>query len=260
MSGKTVLRGVTLFFAFSLVGCAWVSDHSGAGPEVAAEDAAGASLDEVEQMDLKQQYQAAGDRYVQLNELFGELQAEISDGAWIDNGGRSEIVPGQGNSLGRAPEGATGDNTYFFKVARWHATDQDLRAVLDEFAASWQERGWEVRGQGNGAHVDIRITALTPDGYWFALEEDTKNQRLVLRGQSPVFWGPLDAIQEAIVERADVEDAAGQTWDTTDRDDETGQATREPGEHRPFPEWNALEHHSPAPTSDSTPEWKTRDQ
>ncbi|GAA2046870.1 hypothetical protein GCM10009720_29840 [Yaniella flava] len=256
-----MLGCATLLCVFSLTGCAWASDETGAGHDVTAKDEAGASLDEVEQMDLKEQYQAAGKRYVQLNELYGELQTEISDDAWTDNGGRSEIVPGQGNSLGRAPEGATGDNSYFFTVSRWQATDQDVRAVVGEVAASWQERGWEVQEQGSEVHVDIRVTALTPDGYWFALEEDTNNQRFVLRGQSPVYWGPLDAIQEAIVERADAEDAASQeTWDTTDRDDETGQADRQPGEHRPFPEWNALEHHSPAPTSESPQEWKTRDQ
>jgi hypothetical protein len=127
-------------------------------------------------------------------------------------------------------------------------------------AASWLERDWDVRGQGNEADVDIRVTALTPEGYWFALEEDTTNQRLVLRGQSPVYWGPLEAIQGAIVERADAEDAAGQAWDTTDRDDATGQADRRPGEHRPFPDWNALEQHAPAPASESPPEWQTRGQ
>jgi len=255
-----MLGCATLLCVFSLAGCAWASDETAAGQEVTAEDDAGALLDEVEQMDLKEQYQAAGERYGQLNELFGELQTEISDDAWTDNGGRSEIVPGQGNSLGRAPEGATGENSYFFTVSRWQATDQDVHTVLEDVAESWQERGWEVQSQGgNEAHVDIRVTALTTDGYWFALEEDTKNQRLVLRGQSPVYWGPLDAIQEAIVERADAEDAAGQTWDTTDRDDGTGQADRQPGEHRPFPEWSALEHHTPVPTSESPPEWKTRD-
>lgn len=260
MRGKTILSGVTLLCALSLVGCAWASDETGAGYEVMAEDEAGASLDEVEQMDLKDQYQAAGERYGQLNELFGELQTEISDDAWTDNGGRSEIVPGQGNSLGRAPEGATGENSYFFTVSRWQATGRDVRAVLDKVAASWQERGWDVRGQGNESDADIRVTALTPDGYWFALEEDTKNQRLVLRGQSPVYWGPLDTLQEAIVERADAEDAAGQTWDTSEGDDESGQADRQPGEHRPFPDWNALDNHTPAPTSEAPPEWKTRDQ
>jgi len=249
-----------LLCVLSLTGCEWALDETGAGHQVTAEDAAGAALDDAARMDLKDQYQAAWERYVQLNELFGELQAQIFDEMWTDNGGRSEIVPGQGNSLGRAPQGATGENTYFFGVSRWQATDQDVRAVLENVADSWQERGWEVGAQGNEAHVDIRVTALTPEGYWFALEEDTNNQRLVLRGQSPVYWGSLDAIQEAIVERADAEDAAGQAWDTSDRDEETGQAARQPGEYRPFPDWNALERHSPAPTPDPTPEWKTRDQ
>lgn len=122
---------------------------------------------------------------------------------------------------------------------RWQETERDLSTVLGETAESWQERGWDVSQQGNQAHPDIRITATTDSGYWFAVEEDQANQRVVLRGQSPVYWGPLDETQCAIVERAAVEEAAGQTWQSGDRDDETGQAIRQPGKYRPFSGWDA---------------------
>ena len=58
---------------------------------------------------------------------------------------------------------------------------------------------------------------------------------------SPVYGGNYIELITAIDERTTAEDAADMPWVTTDRDDETGQAIRKPGEYRPFPAWDVIE-------------------
>lgn len=240
MKIRSILLGFLLACSLTLNGCSSTTDEDSNDRAAALEDSAGVTLGEVQDMVIQEQYQSAEDRYVHLQELFGDLSADIHDGNWIDNGA-TEIVPAQGNTVGRAPEGATSDNSYYFSATRWHESDQDLRVVLDQAAASWQDREWQVNLQSNEISPDSRVTAVTPEGYWFALEPDTKNQQLLLRGQSPVYWGDYEELTRAISDRADVEDAAGMPWDTTDRDDKTGQALRKPGEYRPFPVWDVIQ-------------------
>lgn len=77
-----------------LAGCSPVADDDSAGREVLLEDHVGVSFRVAEQLSLEEHYQVAGGRYVELNELFGELQTDISADEWVDNGGRVELVPG----------------------------------------------------------------------------------------------------------------------------------------------------------------------
>ena len=237
MKGRFRITAIFLACVIVLSGCTSISanDHG------ASKDDAGQTLEDVQNMSMETQYNRAEEKYEQLNELFNELSAEIHDGTWVDNAGRREIVPGQGTSTGRAPEGGTRDNSYYFTVSRWHESDQDLHTALHRTATSWQDRGWDVNVQSTNISPDSRITARTPDGYWFALDPNTRNQVLELRGNSPVYWGNYLELIAAINERATAEDAAGMPWDTTDRDDETGQANRQPGEYRPFPAWDVIE-------------------
>jgi len=228
---------------------------SGCGQQEAQlEDDAGVTLSDVESMSLKYQYQLAEERYDRLNEFFGEVQTEISDEDWTDSGASSEIVPDQGSALGRAPEGATRDNSYYFTVSRWDATEEeDLRDLMASVAESWQAHGWDVAEQNTQASSASRLTALTPDGYWFALEEDRTTQELQLTSHSPVYWGDRRSLSRAISERREAQTAAGETWATADRDEETRQAVRRPGEYRPFPDWGILDNYTPEPTNSPKP-------
>ncbi|NWN89399.1 MAG: hypothetical protein HLX51_12835 [Micrococcaceae bacterium] len=204
--------------------------------------------EDAEQMSLEEQYEAAGLRYEEFNERFGQVQTKISDDGWFDGGSRSEIVPGAGGSLNRAPTGATQDNSYYFRVQRYLYTDQSLDALRDDIAASWEDRGWEIVSQGDETSGSARITAVTPEGFWFAAAPDPQQDRLTLTGHSPVYWGTYQLLIEAIAERRREQTQAGETWDTEDRDEQTGRAPRLPGEYRPFPAWELSDGSEPEVT------------
>lgn len=205
--------------------------------EPAQIDASGASESETLEMSLEEQYELAGARHQELNERFAELQAEILAGKWQDGSVSSEVIPGQGGTRGNDLPGATNDNSYYFSVSRWYVTDEGLKPFLRKSAQLWAARGWDV-GEENYKNGTMRITTTTPEGFWFAAEE--QRGQLELTGMSPVYWGERRELSRAIAERRDAENDAGAPWSTTDRD-EKGHAYRVPGVFRPFPTWNALD-------------------
>ena len=154
MRYKAWISAVILTSALLLAGCGQ--------PEAQLEDDAGVTLGEIEDMSLEDQYEVAGERYTQFNEFFGEVQTNISANDWIDTGVGSEIVPRMGSSLGRAPEGTTRDNSYYFTVARRYKPDEDLPDVMQRVADSWQARGWNLGEQNTQVSSARRLTALTP--------------------------------------------------------------------------------------------------
>lgn len=200
-------------------------------------DASGAIESEIVEMSLEEQYELAGTRHQELNERFAELQAEILEDEWQDGSVSSEVIPGQGGSRGNDLPGATNDNSYYFSVSRWYLTEEGVKPFLLKAAQSWEARGWEV-GEENYKNGTMRITAMTPEGFWFAIEE--QRDQMELTGMSPVYWGERRALSRAIAERRNAQDEAGAPWDTTDLD-EKGHAYRLPGVFRPFPAWNGLE-------------------
>lgn len=199
------------------------------------QDKSGMTESEAMSMPLEEQYDLAGDRYRDLNERFAELQVEMFRDEWRDGSVSSELIPGQGYTIGDALEGDTRDNSYYFTVSRWYMTDQDLKQLLRGTAKSWESRGWKVEEETSQVSGELRVVATTKDGYWFAAVEE--QDTLKLTGNSPVYWGERRALSRAIAERRDAENAAGASWDTADRNDQ-GHAYRLPGVYRPFPDWN----------------------
>ncbi|WP_187976999.1 hypothetical protein [Mycetocola sp. JXN-3] len=186
-------------------------------------------------LSLKEQYQRASGQYQELNERFAELQKEIYPGEWREGGTSSEVVPDQGFARGADLEGDTRENSYYFGTNRIFLSDDDLSTVFAKIVDSWRAKGWSVTG-GKRQNGVPRITATTPDGFWFEAKE--RPGELSLTGMSAVYWGDQYALLMAVAERRDAENAAGAPWDTTDRD-EQGYAYRLPGVFRPFPAWDA---------------------
>ena len=221
----------------ALLGLVAVCALAGCAQPVEDRDVSGVTAAEAMAMPLEQQYALAGERHRELQERLAELQREIYDGPWMEGGASSEVAPVMGHMNSFPLRGRTGDNCYDFSANRWYETDEELRPLVERIAASWEARGWET-GRDELSSGKIRVTATTEDGYWFAVVEDEGSIRL--RGASPVYWGDQLALTRAMSERRRAEDAAGATWDTTDRDDR-GRAYRLPGVYRPFPAWDALE-------------------
>lgn len=184
-------------------------------------------------MSLADQYHLAGEHYEQLNEFSGEVQRDIFDGEWLDTIKSPGAVPMQGGVLGRAPAGATNENSYYFTAERWYSTTEDLDPVIVKAAEAWDSWDWDVSEYSSELSGNPRVQAATPEGYYFQLKEG--NDELRLTGSSPVYWANLDELQDAVVQRLDAEDAAGTvTWDATDRDDDDV-GRRMPGEYPDFP-------------------------
>ena len=198
-------------------------------------DASGAIENDALEMTIEEQYEVAGVRHQELNERFAELQAEVFKDKWREGGTHSEVIPWQGGVRGNDLPGSTDDNSYYFSVSRWYVTDEPLRPFLEKTTQLWEGRDWEV-GQEIYENGVMRITTTTPDGFWFALEE--QRGQLELTGFSPVYWGERRALSRAIAERRNGQDEVGAHWDTTDLD-EKGQSYQVPGVFRPFPAWNA---------------------
>lgn len=221
---------VLLAGVFLLTGCVQPQPQSTA-------DQSGTTESEALNMPLEDQYVRAGERYEELNERFAQLQAEIFSDAWRDGAVSSELIPGQGYTRGDALQGDGRENSYYFTVSRWYPTEDDLTPILQDVAQSWKSRGWQVKEEASQVNGEVRVVTTTEDGYWFSAGEEQGTLRLT--GDSPVYWGDRRPLSRAIAERRDVENSAGATWDTTDRDGQ-GQADRLPGVFRPFPSWDVI--------------------
>ncbi|WP_187976694.1 hypothetical protein [Mycetocola sp. JXN-3] len=219
-----------------IAACVGILALSGCSIQDPVTDSSGITESEVKSMTLKEQYQRAGGQYQELNERVAALQKEIYPGEWREGGTDSEVVPGQGFTLGNSLKGDNRENSYYFNVFRMYITEDDLSPTFAEVARSWKAKGWEV-SDGKRHSGQPRITATTPDGFWF--EAKGSPGALELTGMSAVYWGDQYALVMAIAERRDAENAAGAPWDTTDRD-EQGYTYRLPGVFRPFPAWDAV--------------------
>lgn len=225
---SAVLAGALL-----LSGCSLLSPSS----REPAVDGGGLTESEAMAMSLEEQYRLAGERHQELNERFAELQAEIFEGEWQEGATTSEVVPRSAHMLSPRMSGTTRDNTYYFAVSRWYFPEQDIATLVREVGKSWEARGWEVIEETSLPGGDIRVFVTTDDGYWFECNQN--GDEIKLSGDSPVYWGDNLELAVATAERRDAENAAGATWDTTDRDAE-GYAYRLPGVFRPFPVWEAV--------------------
>src|SRR5690625_135870 len=236
MQPSTILRILAVAFVLLLTGCGTTSDT---GESTGAElDGAGMTQDEALSLELSQQYELAGQRYEATGELMGEVQQALHDGPWQDLSGGLEYYPSPAQSVGRAPTGATKDNSYYFRLARTlPVEDGSMMAVLRETREAWLAKGWDVEG-GETQTSTGRLAATTPEGYWVALQDFSDDgMELDLSIHSPVYWGEQYALGTRASQGRTAQDEAGMTWDTTDRDPETLRATRQPGEYRPFPSW-----------------------
>lgn len=126
----------------------------------------------------------------------------------------------------------------------------------------WRSLGGHAAGRSNvtairRSQICVSLPPLKT-GIGFAIEEERGKHHVVLRGQSPVYWARWmrSRMPSSNVLRQKM--AAGQTWETDDHDNETGQAIRQPGEYRTFRAWDAAEGYSPEPSP--APEWRTRDE
>lgn len=196
-------------------------------------DAAGAKKSEALSLAIERQFELAGLRYRDLNLRFAALQREIHEGPWRDVGTISEVAPWPEPVMGSSSLGTIREDGYHFAVFRELLTPGDPGSVLENVKTLWESRGWVVSHEDLGSWA--RITTYTPDGYWFALTDQVKT--MAFTAHSPGYWGAQDELLSAVGDRRRAEDAAGETWDTTDRDEE-GYAIRVPGEYRPFPDWD----------------------
>ena len=206
-----------------LTGCAQVPDER---------DPSGATAAEALELSTAEQVRLADERYEALNDDFAEVQREAYSGAWRDGAVSSELIPGQGFTIGDALAGDTRENSYTFTTTRWFEPDEDVSAVIARVEESWAARGWEVSAKESSVNGERRVAAITEDGFWYSASASEGS--LQLTAHSPVYWGDRRAISRAVAERRDAEDAAGVDWNTADRD-ASGAASRIPGEYRPFP-------------------------
>lgn len=203
-----------------------------------AVDGGGLTESEARAMSFEQQYLLAGERHQELNERLAQLQAEIFEDEWLDGSTVSEVIPWDGYVMSPGLPGITRDNTYNFSVSRWYFPEQDIATLVREVGKSWEARGWQITEETIPPGGGIRVFFTTDDGYWFECIQRGEDE-IKLTGESPVYWGDSHRLIQTAAERRDAENAAGATWDTTERD-ERGHAYRLPGVFRPFPAWDAV--------------------
>lgn len=206
---------------------------SACAPRPERPDAAGVTRSEALALPLERQFKLAALRYRDLNLRFAALQREMGQGIWRDGGAASEVAPWSEFTMGSSSLGTTRDDGYYFRVIRDLVNPEDADLSLAKVTALWESRGWVVSHEDLGSWA--RITTYTPDGYWFELTDHVGT--MAFTAHSPGYWGAQDELLSAVGDRRRAEDAAGETWDTTDRDEE-GYAIRVPGEYRPFPDWD----------------------
>ncbi|OII24995.1 hypothetical protein BIV04_15960 [Frigoribacterium sp. MCBA15_019] len=180
-------------------GCASSAEN---GDDVAGQDArdvAGMTQAQVAESSLEDEFGSASERYVEMEGVLEEAQLQISDGPWIWIGGDVLPVPGGANAFGEAPEGATEENSYYFRASRNVELEgaTGARADLDPMIEYFDEKGWES--------VSSEIGQYTVDVY------------------SEVFWtNDSGELVSAIADR-----------DPADFPEESV-----PGEYAPFPSWS----------------------
>ncbi len=236
------LRGVGLRLSLHVIALVMALMMSGCGPqEDQMQDHTGTTQDQIQDLSIHDQYELAEQRYLELQELAGEVQSQIHDGDWAAPSVGSEINPRMGSSLGRAPEGATKNNSYYFDVFRTYAPaeDEDLHDIIRQTSDDWADRGWQISIE----KIDNRtfLNATTSDHYWFELAENTHNDQLHFRGHSPVYWvTDYMELGRATQQRREAQNEAADEWPVADQSSETRRLFQ-PGEHRPFPAWEIID-------------------
>lgn len=211
---------------------------TGCGESEPGTDADGKQKDEALSAPLPEQYRLAKKRYEAMNDAFAEMQRDLYDDEWRVGTIRSEVVPGQGYTLGRGIAGDQSGESYYFTVFRWHEAGEGSDAVLRRAAETWKARGYGIEGERTTRQSSHQVVVVTTsDDLWFRAE--IHDGELTLMGDGPVYWGDDDRLTEAIADRRDAENEAGADWGTAGEDAE-GHKYRVPGDYRPFPEWNAV--------------------
>lgn len=179
----------------------------------------------------------------ELQDHTGTTQAQIHDGGWAAPNAGAEITPRMGSDLGRAPDGATKDNSYYFDVFRTYqpAEDEGLQDIIRQTADDWADRGWQVTVQTTSLDDRTYITTTTPEQYWFKLAESNLEGQLSFTGTSPVYWvTDYMGLGRATQERREAQNDAADEWPVADQSSETRRLFQ-PGEHRPFPAWEIID-------------------
>ena len=189
---------------------------------------------------LEEQYAAAARRYSEVSELLAEVQNGYFVDEWEDSGVGADFVPMGGEGFAPFMSGASNDNSYVFRLHRYHAVEGSLEALIQRVADDWRERGWETKVSGPFAGYS-RVATVTPGGFSLTAQED--DGMLTLIASSPAYWGDPDALAAAVIERGEAESAAGVHGSKYARVD--GFARLLPGAYRPFPAWDALEKYPP---------------
>ena len=231
---RILMSALVLVATLAVTGCG--------SQEEALQDHTGTTQGEIEDLSIKEQYELAEQRYVALHEFSGEVQAQIHDGEWTASDAGADINPGAGSALGRAPEGATRENSYYFRTYREYtpSADEDLQEIIRQTAQDWQDRGWDVSIEDIELSDDIRVTAHTPDHYWFELAQSVQAGQLAFTGNSPVYWADRPDLADAIYERREAQDRTADDWPVEDQSPET-RCPFLPGDHRPFPAWDIVD-------------------
>lgn len=203
-------------------GCASSAEN---GDDVAGQDArdvAGMTQAQVAESSLEDEFGSASERYVEMEGVLEEAQLQISDGPWIWIGGDVLPVPGGANAFGEAPEGATEENSYYFRASRNVELEgaTGARADLDPMIEYFDEKGWESVSSEIGRNYEAR--ADTDDGWWVTYTVRPNGQYTV-DVYSEVFWtNDSGELVSAIADR-----------DPADFPEESV-----PGEYAPFPSWS----------------------
>ena len=219
-AAAALLMGLLLMFA---AGCASLTEK----------DSSGMTRGETMGLPFEEQYALAGERYVELNERFVELQREIFADEW-QGVTSTDLIPRQGFTHGSALRGDGRRDSYYFSVWRAHPADGSTRMLFAAVERSWAERGWEVGEQVSEITGELRITADTPDGYWFAASEE--GNELHLSGSSPVYWGERRPLSRAINARKNAVLKETDPW----FEQPDGRKPALPGVYAPFPAWDTI--------------------
>lgn len=221
------LRGaiVTMLAAVVLATTGCASSGAGRGGDVTgqdAQDAAGKTQAQVADLSLQDEFELAGERYEHGQAVLAAAQRQISDGTWYWNGGDVRPLPAGDDAFGKAPEGATKENSYAFRAVRIIEPKGATGAVedLDPMQRYFDEEGWRWSSAKIGTDHEVR--ADTGDGWWVTWNV-RPNGQYSLGVYSKAFWAhDAPELIKAIALR-----------DPADFPDKS-----EPGVSEPFPNWS----------------------
>lgn len=203
--------------------------------EEPAVDEAGHTED-ARQLPLEEQYRLAGEHYADFQELVAETQRTLSEEERRRGPSGADTTPLNGAWFTAELPGATEENSYYFKVYRDLFVEDDQRTLLREVKRNWEGRGLRTGEYEAGDRGLLRVTGTGSGGLRFVLGE--MPERIELTAHSAIYWGDYRALRDAVLDRRTAE-AGQEIW--APRVDDEGYYWLEPGDYRPFPEWDAAE-------------------